>query len=331
MPGRHVPILAALAVALVGWHAMAGDTEPAAADALFREGRADMKKKDYAAACPKFAESQRLDPAPGTLLNLAQCEEALGKTASAVQHYKDVSEILPRTDPRLTLARERQAALLPMVPRLIITLPSDVPAGTRVTRNGLELGRASMGIALPVDPGEHTVVVSAPGHGKTVLTARLAHGEWKTLRAAVGAVSAEEPDRPEGATGETAAPAGPQEPREPSTSSPQATIGYVVGGLGILGLGAGTYFAIDAKSKDDKALEYCSGTICSDPRGVDLTNESRSASKISNISFALGGLALVGGVVLVLTAPKESKPSTAVSVRGIATPLYSGIAVGGAW
>ena len=60
-----------------------------AAEALFSAGRADVERGDYASACPKFADSQRLDPAPGTLINLADCEEHVGQLARAWQHWRE--------------------------------------------------------------------------------------------------------------------------------------------------------------------------------------------------------------------------------------------------
>ncbi|MFO0567610.1 MAG: hypothetical protein U0263_18270 [Polyangiaceae bacterium] len=57
---------------------MAQGRDATAAEALFNAGRDAVKAGDYPTACAKFRESNRLDPAPGTVLNLADCEEHLG-------------------------------------------------------------------------------------------------------------------------------------------------------------------------------------------------------------------------------------------------------------
>jgi hypothetical protein len=61
--------------------ASARDRDPVAAEALFRAGRDALKRGAWAAACSKLAESQTLDPAAGTALNLAVCQEKLGNVA----------------------------------------------------------------------------------------------------------------------------------------------------------------------------------------------------------------------------------------------------------
>src|SRR5262249_55537702 len=73
--GRGGPLALALAITATSSTALSQTRDPAAAEALFRQGRQAMEAKDFATACPKFAESQRLDPAVGTLMNWATCEE----------------------------------------------------------------------------------------------------------------------------------------------------------------------------------------------------------------------------------------------------------------
>src|SRR2546430_16366957 len=69
--------------------ARAGD--PAAAQALFTEAKQLMAQGKYAEACPKFDESQRLDPGMGTLFHVGDCDEHLGKTASAWAAFLEVA------------------------------------------------------------------------------------------------------------------------------------------------------------------------------------------------------------------------------------------------
>src|SRR5579864_3684505 len=82
-----------------------------AADALFQSARAAMDRGDLATACDRFAQSQRLDPAPGTLLNLGECEARAGKLARALAHYRDGRAGLAQSDFRLAFADKRIAEL----------------------------------------------------------------------------------------------------------------------------------------------------------------------------------------------------------------------------
>src|SRR6185503_17629353 len=91
-----------------------------AAEALFVEGKRLMGAGNYAEACPKIAESQRIDPGPGTLLTLATCYDRSGKTASAWTTYKDALGVIDPVKRKEWAARakERVAALEPSLSKL---------------------------------------------------------------------------------------------------------------------------------------------------------------------------------------------------------------------
>jgi tetratricopeptide (TPR) repeat protein len=135
------------------------------AQALFDEGRALMAKQRWAEACPKLAESQRIDPGGGTLLNLAICHESEGKLATAKIDFDDALAVAiedGRKD-REQIARARLTAIEPKIPRISVIVPSSSDTeALEVKLDGLVLRRAAWGVATAVDPGAHVVEASAP-------------------------------------------------------------------------------------------------------------------------------------------------------------------------
>jgi hypothetical protein len=95
----------------------------------------------------------------------------------------------------------------------------------------------------------------------------------------------------------------------------QRVLALVAGGVGVLGIGAGTVFGLSSKSKHDEAEKYCDGPRCVDQRGVDAGNDAYSAGTLSTVCMAIGGAALAGGAVLWFTAKRpEQAPATALGV-----------------
>ena len=59
-------------------------------------------------------------------------------------------------------AEDKLSALEKRMPSLIIKLAPGSPSGAEVLRDGTELGAISLGLALPTDPGPHTLIVTTP-------------------------------------------------------------------------------------------------------------------------------------------------------------------------
>ena len=308
--------------------------DTAAADALFKQGREAMKRNDYATACPEFAESQRLDPAAGTLINLAQCEENSGKLVLALQRWQAAIDSLAAGDDRLGGAKQKKAALKARVPKLTISLASGAPSATKVLVDGTEVPAPRLGSPLPTDPGAHTLVVTAPGHADNQLSIRVAESEVKTVEVAPGSAVANNVD----ASGQPSA--ATNRPRDSDQQIDQGRrtqpfIGYVLGGVGIVGLGLGTYFSLHARSKDQQLRDLrCNDSTCPSTVSQDVldsyTSDSQSAARNGLISFIAGGALLVGGAVLVLTAPSASG-KTQVTMSSAVAPGVAALRIGGAW
>lgn len=139
-------------------------TDAQLAQSLFERGRTLMTNGQYAEACPVLAESQRLDPGDGTLLNLALCHEKEGRTATAWSEFNlALSGAVKdgRTD-REDLARQRIAGLEPRLSHLTVIVPPGSD-GMAIALDGVTLGPAAWGVAAAVDPGAHHVVATLRG------------------------------------------------------------------------------------------------------------------------------------------------------------------------
>ena len=119
--------------------------DKAAAQSLFDEGRKLMTAGKYAEACPKLAESQKLDPGVGTQFHLADCYEKMGQTASAWAGFLEAASAaksMGQSD-REKVARDRAAALAPRLSKLTITsAEATAIAGVEIKRDGTAVERA---------------------------------------------------------------------------------------------------------------------------------------------------------------------------------------------
>ena len=177
------------------------------------------------------------------------------------------------------------------------------------------------GRALDVDPGEHTVAFQLADGRKAEQRVFLREREkGKLVAVTIGAPPAPAPiAKPE------AAPPKAEEPAATS-GSPLRTVGFAVGGVGVVGLVVGTVFGLSASSKLSSPQCDTSAKVC-DPGVI---SDARSAATVSTIGFVAGGLLVAGGVTLVLLAPKSTK-----SARIGAAPMIGSnggvVSLSGAW
>jgi hypothetical protein len=144
--------------------AQAVPRDPVTAEALFVDGKRLMQAHDYAAACPKLAESQRPDPSGGTIFALALCYEGAGKLATAWATFNDALSEARRDQraDREAAAAEHVHALEARLTRVRVDVPHPAP-GLEILRNGVPIGAVLWSTAVPVDPGRYTFEAHAPG------------------------------------------------------------------------------------------------------------------------------------------------------------------------
>jgi hypothetical protein len=290
--------------------------DKATAEALFAEGRRLMSRGDYATACQKFAASYKLDPGVGTSLNLADCYEKSGRTASAWAEFRDAAAAARRagSTEREQVARSRADALEKNLARLTI-IERIAHHEQQIARDGVAIDRAVLGTAVPVDPGDHLVEVSAPGKKKWSKPVDVRPGAQIVVE-----LPELEAETPAAAGGARTVSSGDYAASSSSKGNTQKVVAVVAGGVGVVGLVVGTVFGLQATSRWSDAKRRCSNPPSGcDDEGVRLGEDAQSAATLSTIGFAVGAAGIAAGTILWLTAPSPSR-----DLRGSAASIGVG-------
>lgn len=290
--------------------------DPAAAEALFQRAKAALERGEVDEACTLFRESNELDPAVGTLFNLADCEEQRGKTGTAWALFIEVRDRLAPGDERKALVDERIQKLEPRLSRLTVRLDAGAPAGTTLRRDGVLLGEASLGQPLVTDPGPQTIVVQAEGHETRTFEVVVPDAGVAELDVAAG------PALPETApTSEptTSGPVGLRTSDEESTSL--HPYGLTLLGVGVVGIGVGVGLGVAAKGRYDDAEPSCPDNVC-DQGGFDQRQDAITLSHIgTGVLLAGAAIAATGAVLeIVELTDDDAEPATATLVPSTVAP-----------
>ncbi len=327
---RSIRTLGLLALALCSAAPPAHADEPrVTAEALFREGRSLLARGEIDAACDKLAKSQELDASGGTLMNLADCREKQGKTATAWKHFV-AAEGLSQKELRVARANEakrRAALLLPRLSTLTIVAGHALP-GLEVRRDGDTLATDQLGVATPLDPGQHQVSASAPGYEPISINVTLGSerdAQTVTLPELKPVATAEPPASPASPPVKEPAPvvASPPLALEQPLPTPAAertdttTLGYIAGGTGAAFASAGAVFYFLSLSANDEAKKGCpvKDRFYCDTKAIEAESRRDTYATIATIGGVAGIAGLGLGAWLVLTSPHEPGPGKSASKR----------------
>ena len=295
-----------IVVALVS-PAVADDIKTA--DEKFEAARKLQAANDNAGACKLFAESYTLNPnAIGTILNVGLCAETEGRIATAIHYFSDARDRSREQNlsPQLAAAEEHLGKLEPRVPHLAIAFSENYPDGKLVVANKIVSVVGASDVL--VDPGEVTVVMSAPGRVSYSTTIQIKEAEHKAL--AIPALG---------------------------TSVTTCTACRLVG-KSLVGVGAAAFVAsviIGWKSHSDwnRDVASCmvdgSGTYVCPQGGYDKVQSDLSLGNTATIVGVAGGVLLIGGAALWYFTPEHAEHAGTVSVVPIVTPDQAGLAAVG--
>jgi len=294
---RALAVTAIVTRGLVASPATADDAgNEAAARALFDEARALMQAGSYARACPKLEAARRLYSGSGVLLNLGDCYEHIGRTASAFAVFVDAAAAaarLGRPDDEAE-AKRRQALLASRLSRLSVRVTRDEP-NLVVKRDGETIARATWGEAIAVDPGRYKVSAEAPGKIAWSLVVDVTDAATLVVQV------------PELKTADAPPPPDARPASAPPYWTSRRALGAGIAGAGVIGVVVGGALALGAKAQYDAALTETGQQRHDD--SVDAVSRANVATLVMGAGAAIAAV----GVIVWLTAPR---PAAAIGTDG---------------
>ncbi|HEY8076491.1 MAG TPA: hypothetical protein VIF62_20340 [Labilithrix sp.] len=307
--------------------AAAQNAERGVAQSLFEEGVRLMRAKNYAEACPKLAESHRLDPAGGTVFNLASCLEQDGKLASAFVAYDEALSRAKKdgNKKRADVAEKRMAEIRPRISRVTITVAKSDDAKPDVRFDGTPIAEQAWGLAFYADVGTHTITAEAPGHKPFRADVRLDANDQHFVNVPILLVdpSAAAPPPPVVPPPTDAHPP-PKEAPPPPPAPERGPLPWILVGTGAALIGAGAITGVLAFSKHSDSNRECPDGACTSA-GVSDEHQANTFAWVSDITIPLGVIAAAAGTWLLIRKPAPTTAGAHVA------PTTSGVIVYGAF
>jgi hypothetical protein len=324
------------------------DEERAGARAAASKGVNAFSQGKWAEAADLMARAEKLVHSPTHLLYLGQAQEHQGQLVAAQETYfKIVREKLRPDAPEVFRTAQQEAqkrldGLSPRIPQISIVVQgssSDQPV--TVTMDGKSVPEALVGVPHPVDPGAHEFEANVGERRSNLVKIELREGTTETVVLTLPASSVSDAAKVPGASGANAKPgattvgvSSQDVASEASGTSPLRIASYASFGVGVVGLGLGTVFAVISSNKSSDADKACDagsdGKCRGEPSQVQsLDDDAKSAKTISAISFVGGGVGLAAGITLFLLSSQDKEaPPKSAWVTPYVSPSMVGV-VGG--
>lgn len=271
------------------------------AQVLLDEGNAALNSGQYVEALAKFREAHSVFPSPKLLLNIGTTLRQLGRNAEAATVYEQYLAH-PERDPARVPELEALIAQIDQTVAVVVIQCRTVGAVVRV--DGQIVGLGPMNKRMRVEPGDHTVLSAKAGLRDGVATLRLGPREQRSV--AIEPAAQAVVRQVAGSTGDT-----------------QRVAGFVVAGVGLLGLIGGAITGGLAVAREDEASDHCSTddeAVC-DADAVSLTAEATNFGTAATVLLVVGGVTAGAGIVIALTAPRDE---STVGRSGPASPALPG-------
>lgn len=290
----------------------------AEAKRLASQAQQEVKAKNWDAAIQSLKQSVKLDPSPATRLELAKALAGGGRLVEAAKLLDELAAEPAVTGPQKAIAKkalDQRTVLEGRIPKLKLRLEGADAAGASVKLDGEAVDPAS---EIPVDPGEHELVVKGGGVKTLKREVSLAEGESKSLTLTL---------EPEAAAGP------PPEP-EGGGSGPAVAPAVVAFAVGVAGFVVGGVFGQLAFDEADKLRALCPNGRCSwnNDDAVAARDTSIVNGNISTAGFVVGGVGIAtGAVVLIVTSVTgKKKPAPEAAPSAFVRP-YVGPGELGLW
>lgn len=273
--------------------------QSAEAEALFREGKKLLKEGKIAEACAKLEASDRIESTVGSLLNLADCREKNGQTATAWATFRRAvtSARLARDAQRQAEALRREKLLEPRLAHLTLRVEKPGPE-LAITRNGAEVDAALWDERSPIDPGEYEIVAKAHGHHPWKKHVRVdGSADVVIVVPELDAVVNTEPVEKDH-----------ERPPAASRWTGMRKVALVTTILALGAGGAGVAFGLRGQDLQERSDAICPTTICNDSEGLSLSSRARRSALYANIGFATGGALVVTSVILWIAGAPSVTP-----------------------